>query len=609
MAGEAARTHRQSMASAVSDAQNLREISALESRKKGMRKWSTDARIMAFPTQERTGSLFEDFNDEEPAAEEDGMVHVLPAGQKKQFPKLRSNVHMSFNHDNIYQSQDGDFFWFQLQHRRASRRDVEALDRLLSGMTGRNADLKPNEPPQEMLRLLPRMSTETEVERDLVLTSLRVFHNVLRCKVVGSTNSDTSVKEIRNPKGVKGGLNLTLNATKLQTRDLFVKNIVRQVDLGLQKQRATEKFRNNAKELRFMKAEIAQKGAQLMQARHEYLIGKQKDESLICAMYDNIASDLNNCRQFWDEWMRQDGPADESYQAVSAIFGDRAMRQAKKKQMSDPVERAKTIDLLAHAYADAQIRQGKNLTFNDKEFGEGHSAHTSHAARDVFTFRDEPERGMARLSLQELKERASNLYMKRRPISASRLEQRSNKVDSERADDSRAHSPAFSAIKRSPSATVSKTVSWDSVAEEKQTAALLKFQSESPRGSNFSASAIADRRGSKDTQEEQETCAVCTCTFAVRSDGSGSICCPKSHHLCGECTYVFVQFIFNVGAAVPVKVLCRRLLPLSILQSSPGHLPARPPLCLFTSPPVTVAQGVGPCASDPRDLIPTCPCV
>ena len=587
----AVRTHRQS---AVPDAQNLQEISALESRKKGMRKWSTDARMKAFPTQERSrGGLLEDYNDEEPAVEDDGMLHVLPAGQKKEFPKLRSNAHMSFNHDNIYQSQDGDFFWFQLHHRRASRRDVEALDRLLSGMTGRNADLKPSEPPQDMLRLLPRMSTETEVERDLVLTCLRVFNNVLRCKVVGSTNSDTSVKEIRNPKGVKGGLNLTLNAAKQQTRDLFVKNIVRQVDLGLQKQRATEKFHNNAKELRFMKAEIAQKGAQLLQARHEYRIGKQKDEKLICAMYDNIASDLNNFRQFWDEWMRQDGPADESYQAVSAIFGDRAMRQAKKKQMSDPVERAKTIDLLAHAYADAQIRQGKNLTFNDKEFGDGHSAHTSHAARDAFTFRDEPDLGMARLSFQELKERASNLYMKRRPSSALRMaqnqamelhttepRQRFNKVDSERADDSRAH----------PSATVRRTVSWDSVAEEKQTAALPKYHSESlpsesRRGSNFSASADADRRGSKDTQEEQETCSVCTCTFAVRKDGSGSICCPKSHHLCGECTHVFLQFIFNVGAHLPVKVLCRRLLPSSISQSLPGHLPARPPLCLRPLPP------------------------
>ena len=107
----AVRTHRQS---AVPDAQNLQEISALESRKKGMRKWSTDARMKAFPTQERSrGGLLEDYNDEEPAVEDDGMLHVLPAGQKKEFPKLRSNAHMSFNHDNIYQSQDGDFFWFQ----------------------------------------------------------------------------------------------------------------------------------------------------------------------------------------------------------------------------------------------------------------------------------------------------------------------------------------------------------------------------------------------------------------------------------------------------------------------------------------------------------------
>ena len=545
-------------------------ISALESRRQGMRKWSTQSRMAAFPTQDGA-HRFDMYRDEEPAGEDDA-APVLPTGQQRQCPRLRSNPHMSFNHETIYQSQDGDFFWFRPHHRRASRRDVEALDRLLSGMTGRNADLKPDKPPQELLRLLPRMSTDTEVERDLVLTSLRIFRDVLRCKEVGSVNTDTIVKEIRNAKGVKGGLNLTLNESKQQTRQLFMKNIVRQVGLGHEKQRVTERFHNSAKEIRLMKADIAKQEVQLMQAKHNYLTEKRKDEQLVCTMYDNIASDLENQRQFWDDWMRQDGPADEAYQAVSAIFGDRAMRQATKKQMSDPVERAKTIDLLAHAYADAQIRQGANLVFNDAEFEEGLSTHKDHAVQSIFSFRDEPEIGMSHLSVQELKQRTSELYMKRRPMSAaSRLEQRLGKVADENAGPSSPLAPAHAASKKS----MSRTVSWDSdtmTAECMQGGVGVKQAA----GLRLHRSTISFRGGERDTEEEQ-TCAVCTQTFplavpggetrggterprrpwgvAPRSDGSGSICCPKGHHLCSECTHVFVHFIFHdVRAAWPVKV-------------------------------------------------------
>ena len=53
-----------------------------------------------------------------------------------------------------------------------------------------------------------------------------MFDEVLRVREVGSVNSDTIVKEIKNPKGLKGGLNLTLNVSRQQTRGVFIRNVM-----------------------------------------------------------------------------------------------------------------------------------------------------------------------------------------------------------------------------------------------------------------------------------------------------------------------------------------------------------------------------------------------
>jgi hypothetical protein len=43
-------------------------------------------------------------------------------------------------------------------HTQTQQRDIESLDKIISGMTGHKAYLKPDHPPQEMLQLLPKMS-------------------------------------------------------------------------------------------------------------------------------------------------------------------------------------------------------------------------------------------------------------------------------------------------------------------------------------------------------------------------------------------------------------------------------------------------------------------
>ena len=119
--------------------------------KLGMRNWETEARIKKLPAKQEDESD-EDDDDAIPTDE----VHKLlprPAATQKQCPRLRTNLQTNFIHESIYESSDGDFVWITPHHRKASRRDVANLEKIIVGMTGRNAYLKPDDPPQELLQV------------------------------------------------------------------------------------------------------------------------------------------------------------------------------------------------------------------------------------------------------------------------------------------------------------------------------------------------------------------------------------------------------------------------------------------------------------------------
>jgi hypothetical protein len=380
----------------------------------GMRAWSTKHRIQTFPRRKQDeGGLLQMDTEEEPDSPpggfcEAGEVFTLPSGQKRPKRQLRTNVKMSFVHESLYESKEDEYLWFRPAHRRASKRDVAALGRLIADMSGRFADLKPDEPPHEMLQLLPRMSAETEGERDLILTCLRMFDDVLRVKDLSSVNSTIFAKEIRNPTGMSGGLNLMLNVSKEQTRQLLVNDISRQVGLKQAKQRANDRFQKSVTELRLSKAAMEKKDMVLAEMRHKAAAENKKDENMVCARYDLIASSLDNQRRFWASWRMHDGPANESYQSVSKIFADRTMRKANKKLL-EPAERDRQIHALAEAYADAQIRQGTNLTFRD-DLDANHGRHELPSPRTVFSFRDVPDPSLLHLSLQDIKQHHSQVW-------------------------------------------------------------------------------------------------------------------------------------------------------------------------------------------------------
>ena len=70
---------------------------------------------------------------------------------------------------------------------------------------------------------------QTEIERDLILTSLRLYQDVLRVKDLSSVNTDILAKEMGNPRGMSSALNLVLNASKHSGKQLLMKNTARQV--------------------------------------------------------------------------------------------------------------------------------------------------------------------------------------------------------------------------------------------------------------------------------------------------------------------------------------------------------------------------------------------
>lgn len=388
-------------------------MAAAAAARAGMRQWSTQNRLQAFPRQKKAleKSVLETGGESDDAAsdhETTAPAHKLLSRQGRPCQQLRTNLKTSFTHESLYESREEDFFWFRPAHRPASKRDIVALGRLIAEMSGRFADLKPDDPPAEMLQLLQRMSAETEVERDLILTSLRMFDAVLRVKDLGSVNSTSIAKEIRNPTGMSGGLHLMLNTAKEQTRQLLVNDVARQVGLKQAKQRANEKFQKTVTELRLSKAALGKNDELLLQMRHKAAAEKKKDEDLVCARYDMIASSLDDQRRFWASWRMHDGPANESYRAVSSIFSDRRMRKANKEQR-DPAERAQQIEALAEAYADAQMRQNANQSIDDTSGARLESENLPRTKSSAFSFRDEPDPDSSRLSLQELKQRHSEV--------------------------------------------------------------------------------------------------------------------------------------------------------------------------------------------------------
>jgi hypothetical protein len=293
---------------------------------------------------------------------------------------------------------------------------------------------------------------QTEIERDLILTSLRLYQDVLRVKDLSSVNTDILAKEMGNPRGMSSALNLVLNASKHAGKQLLMKNTARQVYLFLSlslsltqgithslishllmrntarqvqlhqaKQRTTEMFMKSAGDLRLMKKETAKHSAKMLDFKYEYEAEKRKDEHAICTKFDTIASALYSQRRFWEMWNYQDGPVEETYQDVCKIFSDRAKRMENKRQLSNPEAHAKQIDKKALAYADAQIRKGSDLIYNTEDDALDEQQKSALDKRAVFTFRDEPEETleeMCHLTLEQLKERRRRVYRQRRPHSA-----------------------------------------------------------------------------------------------------------------------------------------------------------------------------------------------
>jgi hypothetical protein len=226
-------------------------VDPAESKRK-MRAWSTDKRVDTLKETRARGLkelVFQEDNLLDSLVLDDEMPD-LPPSNRRASRQLTKSLQMSYLHESIQETKNKDFWWFQPSHRRASRQDIAALDRVVSGMTGRNAYLKTEAPPIAMLLLLPRMSAETETERDLILTSMRMYNDVLRVRELGSITSETMVKEITNPKGLSGGLNLTISKSRHQARNVLVKNMKRQVELRQQKTRINDKFQKSMIELR-----------------------------------------------------------------------------------------------------------------------------------------------------------------------------------------------------------------------------------------------------------------------------------------------------------------------------------------------------------------------
>jgi hypothetical protein len=144
-----------------------------------------------------------------------------------------------------------DAFWFEPAHTIPPQSLIRRLDSLVTSLAGRPASLRPVNPPRAVLELLPKLSARTEAECAIVATCMRLYPSTicarparassrqargLRCqppatpppprppsaavceralchavlKDLSSLDGPTTKKELRNPKGISGGLQVRL---------------------------------------------------------------------------------------------------------------------------------------------------------------------------------------------------------------------------------------------------------------------------------------------------------------------------------------------------------------------------------------------------------------
>lgn len=346
-------------------------------------------------------------------------------GRQNRHRRLSRSAASSYVFESIVDCSDSDFLWFQPSHRAASREDVEVLARVLARMRGIDSHLRPESPPPEMMQLLARMSAETREERDLILECLRMYAGVIRVKEVGSVNSQTTVKEISNPKGMSGGAHLLLRQYSHQCRQVLTKNMGRQVKLTRKKASIGEAFQKSLMEVRLMQDNLVKFNKARLQAHQALLARKRKGDMGASMAMPEVASCIDNQRRFWESWKCQDGPFDESYRHLNANFGDRAAIKAEKLALRDPEERARQIDIRAYEYADTQMRHHSLPIHYDTDAVAPEWAAKSGPKPEgvdaVFSHRDAPTPSLSHLPLAVLRSHYSSIYRHRRPTSAAIL--------------------------------------------------------------------------------------------------------------------------------------------------------------------------------------------
>eukprot|EP00283_Hemiselmis_rufescens_P012874 CAMPEP_0173456106 /NCGR_PEP_ID=MMETSP1357-20121228/55487_1 /TAXON_ID=77926 /ORGANISM="Hemiselmis rufescens, Strain PCC563" /LENGTH=243 /DNA_ID=CAMNT_0014423293 /DNA_START=42 /DNA_END=770 /DNA_ORIENTATION=+ len=241
------------------------------------------------------------------------------------------------------EKSDG-YLWYEPYHMKGSPQDTTLLQQILFNISGRNAYLKPDEPPPIMLNLLARMSTRTVKERHLVEQVLKLYADRIRLKNLGHLSGPSVKKELKNPKGLAADRQFQLTQSVKSLEQVFMRDVVRRRLQARDRQNIVDKFNQTFMEQRVQQRAIDRLNARVAEMRAALTAQRRVDESTILARYDFLGSELSGQKTFYKMWRQRTGPPAETFSQTEVVWAKKMREQGRRGNHEDLEQKERALE-------------------------------------------------------------------------------------------------------------------------------------------------------------------------------------------------------------------------------------------------------------------------
>ncbi|KAJ1495672.1 hypothetical protein T484DRAFT_1924844, partial [Baffinella frigidus] len=227
---------------------------------------------------------------------------------------------------------------------------------------------------------------------------MRLYPRAIKIKDLSSVNGPTVKKELRNPRGMSGGLQVTLMQTQKGVKSDIQRSEDRQVKMQKENAVAIERFENAGMQRRLEERRLTKMKLDITEAKSKANGSKDRDVSSILAWYDWVGTALQYQREFLDLWKRSEGSLYETFGAVEPTMKEKHRTRRPGEDEGGGARRDRSLkDKEADVEAEAEAWADHIMSLRDADeaahMAEEEKARASRrvltTAKPLFNFRDE----------------------------------------------------------------------------------------------------------------------------------------------------------------------------------------------------------------------------